>query len=561
MLRMPRNLLVPAIWAVALCAAPAQEMPSMPRHHHHDAPPTTEKLGRVDFPTSCAPASQASIERGVALLHSFGYAKAQMQFEEVVKADPKCAMAHWGIAMTQFQELWMPPDDAALKRGTEEMAKAHELASPPAKISGLERAYIDALIAYFDPALTKPEQRDSAYEAKMNALHAAFPENVEGAAFDALSLLASEQPGDTSLTHEHKALAILVPLFVAHPDHPGLAHYIIHTCDRPSLAADGLAAAREYAKIAPSSPHALHMPSHIFARLGMWQEDIDSNLASITASETAEAAHEPGAAHQMHADEFLIYAWLQVGQDENARALTSKMPAIGFQMAAMPGMDDMKDAGPAFANELAAIYDLEMHDWKAAAALEPIPNSPVFATGVTYWAQGIAAGHLHDPNLAASVLANFDNGVEALTHSPFAAMVEIVKLISRNEILGWQAYAQDHPDEAITFMRIAADEQDKLGQNEVDIPAREMLGDLFLAEHKPDEALVEYRTALKLSPNRLNGLLSAGNAAEQAHHLDEARAYYKAAARQTNNSATSTRTELAHAVQFANSIAAVGVGR
>lgn len=410
--------------------------------------------------------------------------------------------------------------------------------------------------------LRSPNQSNATQRTKkMNALHAAFPENVEGAAFDALSLLASEQPGDTSLTHEHKALAILVPLFVAHPDHPGLAHYIIHTCDRPSLAADGLAAAREYAKIAPSSPHALHMPSHIFARLGMWQEDIDSNLASITASETAEAAHEPGAAHQMHADEFLIYAWLQVGQDENARALTSKMPAIGFQMAAMPGMDDMKDAGPAFANELAAIYDLEMHDWKAAAALEPIPNSPVFATGVTYWAQGIAAGHLHDPNLAASVLANFDNGVEALTHSPFAAMVEIVKLISRNEILGWQAYAQDHPDEAITFMRIAADEQDKLGQNEVDIPAREMLGDLFLAEHKPDEALVEYRTALKLSPNRLNGLLSAGNAAEQAHHPDEARAYYKTAARQTNNSATSTRTELAHAVQFANSIAAVGVGR
>src|SRR5579863_6383300 len=224
MLRMPRNLLPLVVCAVALSTTGAQEMPSMSgHHHHHDAPAANEKLGEVDFPASCGAASQAGIERGVALLHSFGYAKAQMQFEEVAKADPQCAMAHWGIAMTQFQELWMPPDDAALKRGTAEMAKARALATAPASITGLERAYIDALSAYFDPALTKPEQRSAAYADKMNALHAAFPNDVEGAAFDALSLLASEQPGDTSLTHEHQALAILVPLFAAHPDHPGLA--------------------------------------------------------------------------------------------------------------------------------------------------------------------------------------------------------------------------------------------------------------------------------------------------------------------------------------------------
>jgi tetratricopeptide (TPR) repeat protein len=561
MLRMPDYLLRCAICALALCTARAQEMPSMPEHQHHqDAPEANEKLGKVDFPTSCALGSRAAIERGVALLHSFGYAKAQMEFEGVAKADPKCAMAHWGIAMTQFQELWMQPDDAALKRGVEEMAEARALASPPAKVTGRELAYIDALSAFFDPALTKPEQRTSAYSAKMNALHAGFPDDVEGAAFDALSLLASEQPGDTSLSHEHQALAILVPLFAAHPDHPGLAHYIIHTCDTPSLAAEGLPAAREYAKIAPSSPHALHMPSHIFARLGMWQEDIDSNLASVAASESAEAAHEPGAAHQMHADEFLIYAWLQVGQDDKARALAAKIPTIGAQMAAMPGMDDMKDAGPFFANELAAIYDLEMHHWKAAAALQPVPNSLAFETGVAYWAQGIAAGQLHDANLAASALANLDKSIEELKHSPFAAAVESVQ-VPRNEVLGWQAYARDHPDEAITFMRKAADQQDKLGQNEVDIPAREMLGDLLLMEHKPNEALVEYRTALKLSPNRLNGLLSAGNAAEQAHHPDDALAFYKAAAQQTHNSAASTRPELAHAVQFANSMVAESAGR
>ena len=292
-------------------------MPDMEHHHHSDTP---EQWGHVSFPTSCAARSQAPMERGVALLHSFGYTEAQMQFEAIAKDDPACAMAHWGIAMTQFQELWGRPDAASLKLGTEEMAKARALAAPPATITPREQAYIAALSAFFNPADIPFQQWTDAYEAKMNALHQEFPEDVEGAAFDALSMLASVAPDDTSLTHEHQALAILVPLFAAHPEHPGLAHYIIHTCDTPALAPDGLGAAREYAKIAPSSPHALHMPGHIFARLGMWQEDIDSNLASVAASEKAEAAGQPGSAHQMHADEFLIYAYLQVGQDEKAKS-------------------------------------------------------------------------------------------------------------------------------------------------------------------------------------------------------------------------------------------------
>ncbi len=536
----------------------AQSTPPMADHHHHhdDAPAPGEKLGQVSFPTSCASRSQAAMERGVALLHSFGYTIAQMQFEAIAKDDPACAMAHWGIAMTQFPELWQHPDEAQTKRGEAEMTKARALAAPPAKITPREQAYIDALSAFFDPAKKSYEQRADAYEAKMNALHAMFPDDVEGAAFDALSMLASVPPGDTSLTHEHQALAILVPLFASHPDHPGLAHYIIHTCDTPALAPDGLAAAREYAKIAPSSPHALHMPGHIFARLGMWQEDIDSNLASVKASEKAQAAGEPGAAHQLHADEFLIYAYLQVGEDEKARLLTSRMSTIGEQMAAMPGMDDMKEAGPFFANELNAVYAVEMHDWKAAAALQPAPGSPPFHSFDTYWGQGIAAGHLHDVKLAASALAGLDRSGEALKDSPFATMMGASLGIKRDEVLGWQAFAEDHPEAAVTAMRRAADQQDKLGQDEVDIPAREMLGDLLLLEHKPAEALAEYRVALKLSPNRLNGLLSAGNAAEQAGHPDQARAFYGAAVRQTSSGANSVRPELAHAVQVAGTAVA-----
>jgi tetratricopeptide (TPR) repeat protein len=545
-----------ALAVTGMCSA--QSTPPVPEHHHHDdAPAPGEKLGQVSFPTSCASRSQAAMERGVALLHSFGYTIAQMQFEAIAKDDPACAMAHWGIAMTQFPGLWQHPDEAQWKRGVAEMAKARALAAPPARITPREQAYIDALSAFFDPAKTSFEQRADAYEAKMNALHAMFPEDIEGAAFDALSMLISVQPGDTSLTHEHQALAILVPLFASHPDHPGLAHYIIHTCDTPALAPDGLAAAREYAKIAPSSPHALHMPGHIFARLGMWQEDIDSNLASVKASEKAEAAGEPGAAHQMHADEFLIYAYLQVGEDEKARLLTSRMAAIGQQMAAMPGMDDMKDVGPFFANELNAVYAVEMHDWKTAAALQPVAGSPPAQSFDTYWGQGIAAGHLHDAKLAANALAALDRDGEAMKNSPYAGYFANSFGIKREELVAWQAFAEDHAEAAVTAMRRAADQQDKLGQDEVDIPAREMLGNLLLLEHKPAEALAEYRVALKLSPNRLNGLLSAGNAAEQAGLPEQARAFYGAAVRQTSSGANSARPELAHAVQVAGTAVAV----
>ncbi|MDT7812591.1 MAG: hypothetical protein QOJ42_2507 [Acidobacteriaceae bacterium] len=537
----------------------AQSTPSVPQphHHHDDAPAPGEKLGQVSFPTSCAGRSQAAMERGVALLHSFGYTIAQIQFEAIAKDDPACAMAHWGIAMTQFPELWSHPDEAQTKRGEAEMAKARALAAPPAKITLREQAYIDALSAFFDPAKTSFEQRADAYETRMNALHAMFPDDVEGAAFDALSMLASVPQGDTSLTHEHQALAILVPLFASHPGHPGLAHYIIHTCDTPALAPDGLAAAREYAQIAPSSPHALHMPGHIFARLGMWQEDIDSNLASVKASEKAQAAGEPGAAHQMHADEFLIYAYLQVGEDEKARLLTSKMAAIGKQMLAMPGMDDMKDAGPFFANELNTVYAVEMHDWKAAAALKPVAGSPPGQSFDTYWGQGIAAGHLHDAKLAADALAALNRDGDALKNSPFGAYFANSLGIKRDELAAWEAFAEDHPEAAVTAMRKAADQQDKLGQDEVDIPGREMLGDLLLLEHEPTEALAEYRLALKLSPNRLNGLLSAGNAAEQAGLPDQARVFYRAAALATNSGANSTRPELAHAVQVSGTAVAV----
>jgi tetratricopeptide (TPR) repeat protein len=436
-----------------------------------------------------------------------------------------------------------------VKTGTDEIAQAKALIAAGSPVTPREQMYIDAMAAFYEHAGTDFQQAADIYAAKMQALHASYPDDVEAAAFYALAEIASVAPNDTSLTHERTALAVLVPLFKAHPEHPGLAHYIIHTCDTPKLAQQGLDAAKVYAKIAPSSPHALHMPSHIFARLGMWQDDIQSNLASVAASERAASAGEPGAAHQLHADQFLIYAYLQVGEDGKARELLARMPAISAQMAAMPGMDDMKDSGPFFVNELNAIVPIEMHDWNTLLTLKPVPGSPVSSTFNTYWGQAEGAGHLHDAKATAAALASFDAALESLKNTPDAFMIDSEK-VQRNEIVAWDAYARGDNEAAVKAMRAAADEQDKLGQYEVDIPAREMLGDLLMMMHRPNQALGEYLIALQLSPNRLNGLLSAGEAAEATHNPGMAVRFYADADRNTHGAATSKRPELLHAVAF-----------
>jgi len=542
-----------AVLTVTAGAQAAQEKPEMPgmEHHHMEEAINTEKLGQVHFPVSCAAQSQVPFERGVALLHSFGYTLAERQFRAIAESDPACAMAHWGIAMTQFKEIWERPDADALKAGAAEMEKARALVAKDGKITAREQAYMDALGAFFSIAPLGFQEGTDAYAASMEGLHEAYPDDVEGSAFYALSLLADVASDDTSLTKERKALSVLVPLFHSHPEHPGLAHYIIHTCDTPALASQGLEAALVYAKIAPSSPHALHMPGHIFARLGMWPEDIRSNEASVAASLKDEAEHQPGAAHQLHADEFLVYAWLQTGEDEKARKLAEQYESIAQQMAAMPGMDDMKMSGPGRDNRLQAVYLMEMHDWKALAALNLAPGTETkgFSAFAVYWGQGVAAGHLRDGKLAASALAGYDAVLERLKKSPYADSADDAQ-IQRNEILGWKAYVEGNADAAVTTMRKAADQQDKEGQGEVDIPAREMLADLLMALNRTQDALTEYKAALKLSPNRLNGLLGAGAAAEAVGDQVQAETFYRQAARNTNNGAGTDRAWVKRAAEF-----------
>jgi tetratricopeptide (TPR) repeat protein len=536
--------------AMICCVASAQmgDMPTM--HHHHDE---GEKLGSVSFPVSCDDSSLAPMERGIALLHSFGYEEASEQFEELTKSDQKCAMAYWGVAMSQFHELWGRPEKAAMAKGWAAIQRAQKL-NPE---TDRERMYIAALSAFYDPAKPDYQARVDAYTAAMLALHEAYPDDVEASAFYALSLLADVAPDDTSLVKERKALAVLVPLFEKHPDHPGLAHYIIHTCDTPALAPDGLEAAQKYAQIASSSPHALHMPGHIFARLGMWQEDIDSNLASVAASQKAEAAGMPGAHHQYHADDFLLYAYLQIGEDGKAKQLVDGIGPLADRLDAMKGMDDMKDMSGYHRNEFPAIYDMEMRDWQAASQLKIYPTTPTIWAMDTVWARGIANGRLHRAKEAGADLALLDEQIAAYQKSR-GGTPEPGFMVYRDEVLSWQQYAEGKNDEAIVTMTKAADQQDKLGQGEVDIPTREMLGDMLMELKRPKDALVEYKVALKLSPNRLNGLYGAGRAAEALGMKKEAAEYYAAMLKNTADGAHSSRASLAHAKEFTAGKTAVG---
>jgi len=536
----------------------AQATPAVPATPAAAAAPTAapagERLGEVSFSVSCSASVRAPFSRGVALLHDFWYDEAQPQFERIAKADPACAMAHWGIAMSVFHQIWGRPDPDAMKLGRRELQAAR---AQPAK-TAREREYIAALSSFYEPENGEYQARIDRYAAAMEKLYARYRQDTDAGAFYALSLLAAEAPNDTSLAQEHRAMAVLNPLFAKHPDHPGVVHYIIHACDTPSLAQDGLAAARHYGEIAPSGPHAVHMPGHIFARLGMWREDIDANRGSVAASQAAEARGESGVMDQFHSDDFLLYAYLQSGQDAAAKAVIADVTAAIAHFETMPNMADHYMVGmfPYFRAKFPVIFDLEMRDWKSAAALEPIPAAPPQTQTMTYWARAIAAGHLRQAQQARAALAEYDSLHEQMRKGPLAYMADSTGTqISRGEMLAWAAFAEGNAADALKNMRDSADLQDKVGQGEVDIPAREMLADMLMELNMPRDALAEYRKALQLSPNRFNGLYNAGRAAEALGDAAQARSYYLALLESTDNGAHSSRPEFDHAKAFASSTA------
>ena len=474
-----------------------------------------EELGRVQFPTSCSAAAQPAIVTGVALLHSFQYQLAEQTFSQAADRDPSCAMAHWGKAMSLYYPLWDLPQPDTLAKGRAEVEQAQKLAAPTER----ERLYIAAAAAVFqdNPQLTYL-QRTQAFSDALAKLHRQFPQDVEASAFYALSFVALAQldpPNETS-TRE-AAIAILEPLLKSHPDSPGVAHYLIHATDTPQFAPQGLEAARRYAKIAPDSSHALHMPSHIFVRLGLWQESIASNIAARDSGARAAEMHHAESHYQTHAMDFLNYSYLQSGQESKAReVIASEQNVVGASE------EDKVDHGA----ELSARTAIELHRWKEAASL-PVPSVKLIWQDSTYWARAIGAARSGDSSAARAAVEKLKEIVAAREkhQKDQGYVVPQEKATDLSEAEAWLLFSEGKNDEALNELRAAADRQDKQSYESLAIPAREMLADMLLELHRPADALAEYKTALKNSPNRFDSLFGAGESARAAGNAAAARDY------------------------------------
>jgi tetratricopeptide (TPR) repeat protein len=477
--------------------------------------PADAQLGSVNFPTGCSAEAQPLINTGVAYLHSFQYMQAKETFAEAANKDPHCAIAHWGQAMALYHQLWDFPQPDTIAEGRKQIEEAQKLGAPTER----ERAYIAAAAAFFkdDPKLTHLE-RNQAYSSALAKLHEQFPDDVEGAAFYALSQvsLAYEDPSN-ELAHRKAAIAILQPLLQSNPDHPGVAHYMIHATDTPELASLGLEAARRYSKIAPDSSHAIHMPSHIFVRLGLWQESIASNIAAQASGRRAAEKHEAEYHYQTHAMDFLNYSYLQAGEETKARHVIADVQDV------IGATDEEKaDVSAGFSARTA----IELHRWKEAASL-PIPKIKERALDDTYWARAIGAARSGD---SAGALADVDKLKEVVAAREKYAKeqgytVPAEKATDLREAEAWLLFVQGKHDDALAELRAAADREDKEGLGSLTVPAREMLADMLLEMKKPAEALAEYKIALKDSPNRFDSFFGAAQAAKSANDLTAAREY------------------------------------
>ena len=467
----------------------------------HSHPPP-EKLGTVTFATSCAANVSHDFERAVALLHSFTYDVAEKAFRNVATADPTCAMAHWGLAMVNWHQLWGPPDAEDLSKGREEIARAQQLSVK----SERERQFIAAAAAFFHDSDPVPVLvRAKAYEEVMKRAAHSSPQDIETQVFYALSLIAIAAPEDRTHSNQKLAASILEPVYQAHPDHPGVAHYLIHAYDSTELAPRGLAAARAYSKIAPSAPHALHMPSHIFTRLGLWDDSIASNSAARAAARTQGDVGE-----ELHAMDYLTYAYLQRGRQTDAQQVVASLKSMGALLG--------KDFKVAYAATAMPIrLSMEGHKWDAAAALQPLPESPPNIATLIYWARAEAkarSSHPKDADGDIAELRKCQQQLQAAGNAYWARQTEILT----QEAVAWQLVASSHGDEAVKTLRQAADAEDAVEKLPLTpgpiVPAREQLGDLLLSLKQPEQALKEYQAALVTAPGRRGSLTGAVEAAD-----------------------------------------------
>jgi tetratricopeptide (TPR) repeat protein len=472
------------------------------------------QLGTVNFSNSCSADVQATIEKAVAWLHSFQYQQAESEFSEAVQQDPRCAIAYWGRAMSLYQQLWDFPDTETLAKGRGYVEEAQRLGTGTER----ERDYIAAAAAFYvsNPKLSHTA-RVEAYAQAMEKVYKDSPQDADAAAFYALALVNLAYDRD-EMVNRKKAIAILDPMLKRYPDHPGLAHYLIHATDTSELAPQGLVAARSYAKIAPDSSHALHMPSHIFTRLGLWQESIDSNVAAAAAAAKATQAHEADAGYQLHAMDFLDYAYLQSGQEAKARQLLEQLKTV-------PGASTEEIAN--HEGWFAARDALELHRWKEAASLEA-PSVKLSSQDTTYLVRAIGAARSGDAKAARAELKKLSEAISAqhhqMRHTGYGTSSD--RSIEEQEAEAWVEFAEGKKEEALKKLRSAAEREDKSGVDSLAMPAREMLGDMLMELKQPAEALEAYRVALKESPNRFDDLWGAAQAAESAGDSRAAKAYY-----------------------------------
>jgi tetratricopeptide (TPR) repeat protein len=497
------------ITAIALASVIANASPTEPSHSH----PAPEKLGTVHFGSSCAPAVQGQFDRAVALLHSFAYDSAAKAFRDIAAQDPSCAIAHWGVAMSGFHQLWSPPGPNELQLGRDQLQEAHRTGARTAR----ERELIDAATVYFsDTDPTHHPKRALEYEHAMQSVAKHFPHDDEVQIFYALALIATAPPSDRSHINQKHAAAILEPIYRRAPDHPGLAHYLIHAYDSEELAQQGLTPARAYAKIAPAAPHALHMPSHIFTRLGFWDDSIESNEAA------RRVAHEQGdVGEELHAMDYLTYAYLQLGRDADA----SKIGEYLLTLGPLPA----KNLTVAYAATAIPIrLAFERARWSDAVAVQPLPDSAPQVAAIAYWARALSHARLGHPDLAGADVAQIDAcEAQARAHGD-VIWADQTNVLAR-EARAWIAHATGHSEEAVALLRAAADAEDGVEKPNVTpgpvLPAREQLGQLLLDLHRPKEALQQLTQTLKDSPKRRAALQAAIRAADAAGEPEAAAAF------------------------------------
>jgi tetratricopeptide (TPR) repeat protein len=504
--------------------------------------------GNVHFPISCAPAAQEQFDRAVAMLHSFFYPETVKAFTKVTETDPKCAMAYWGIAISQRPNPLVPPfAPDALRRGYDAVEKGESLGTKTQR----EADWLKAMELFFkDSDKLDQATRGKLYANAMEQLYLHYPRDTEAAIFYALALLETVDPSDRDYTNQLKAAAILEKIEAQQPNHPGVVHYLIHAYDYQPLAARGLPAANRYADLAPSAPHALHMPSHTYSMMGMWEESIKANQAALAAANDYAAKNYPDAtnAAALHSMDFMEYAYLQLGKDKQAKAIADQAAAV--KKIQTPGMTMSTD------NALAAVparYALERGDWARAAILEPHPGLSGYAGAITYFVRTIGALKTGDSEGARQDIDRLKE-----LYASYAGKPDEAYWASQTQVLfqaasAWLTLKQGEKDRALVLMRAAVDldessEKNVAMENRL-VPMRELLGYMLLEIGQPKQALAEFEASLKAKPNRLRGYYGAAKAAEAAGDRATARTFYGKLVTLTKNADTE-RAEVIEAKAF-----------